>query len=272
MHRRTGLRSPRSLVKERRRRARQVTLIALLSLGGVVGLIVLFNMSYFRLNRIQIAGVEGAVAEEIGRVGERELAGAYLGIIPKSHPFFYPKGAMAKRILGQFPEFAGVAVSSQGAGALLVSVTERQPVALWCEREECLYLDATGVAFREAPGEAEGLYYTLTSSEEPSPAFPGTPVVEADRLKTLLAFLTELEDLGLFPTTAHLLADTEIEVGLRNGSRLLIQETDGYETALRRLRLLLREPGLVPRQGETNDLGVDYIDLRYGNKVYFKPR
>jgi len=161
-----------------------------------------------------------------------------------------------------FPQFARVDISREGLSQLRVEITPRIPVALWCaEGKECAYLDEESVVFAEALPGSERLYYQLSGE-----------TIDSQRLKALLSFFGQLENQGLVPLQANFTETGSVVVTLRSGARLFIQESEGYDTALKRLEVLLGESGLIPRQGTTQELNLDYIDLRYGNKVYFKAR
>lgn len=257
----TILRSPRLARKERQRKTRRLIFLSLSGSVLVAAMLYTFNTPRFLLSGVEVDGTDEVITKEVKGIAERLLAGSYFGIIARAHPFFYPKTEIASQVLTAFPGFARVAVSQDGLSTLRLGVTPRTPVALWCVEAACAYLDEESVKFAEAPPGSERLYYRLSGE-----------MLDASKLKALLYFFGQLENKELFPLAAAIDETDGVVVTLRNGSRLFIQSSEGYDVVLKRLEILLGESGLIPRQGATKELNVDYIDLRYGNKVYFKAR
>ena len=90
-----------------------------------------------------------------------------------------------------------------------------------------------------------------------------------EELSKLLLFLKKLEMAGLEPREVLLKEQDELEVVLSFGTRLLLR-SGNYDTALINLETLMEQDNLLSRN--KGELSVSYIDLRYGNKIYFKPR
>ncbi len=267
-----SLHSPRLARKKRARGRRKLIFWATTAFVLIGGLLYLFNLPRFLISKVVVRGATEEVAATIGAMAQKTLDGSYLGILSKAHPFFYPKGALAAEALAAFPEFESANFGRDDTGELVITVIPRTPVALWCASSLCFFVDASGLAYGEASSDSQSEYYKLGSSETESPAgIVGHFVISATQLSQILALFSGLEARGLVPLTANFNAVGETEVTLENSARLLILTPD-YETALARLDLLLKKEGLLPRRDGTKDLLVDYLDLRYGNKVYFKPK
>jgi len=196
------------------------------------------------------------------------MQGTYLGFISKAHTLLYPKTELTKTLTGSFPELRGVSLSLRNLASLHVAVYEREPKALWCSGVYgCFLVDETGFAFSVAPEGSDGQYYHLEKSATSSAL--GQVVIPGEELATVLSFLTQLEKIGLDPAKMVLTDEHEREVVLREGSRILFLDTD-YTRTVKSLEALLRADGVLP--GSKDSPSVSYIDLRYGNKIYFKPR
>lgn len=264
---RKTIRSSRFARKERHRKTRRFLLLflAVFSVGG--GLAYVLSRPAFRIQETLLVGVTRAPEETVRALLSEELSGEYLGFIPKAHIIFYPRKAILESLLLRFPSFSRVSLSLKNLAALQVAVREREPEALWCVGERgCFLLDGNGVAFEEANSESERLYYRLEKVATSSPI--GRTVIPPLRLAALFSFLKELEQLSLEPRRVVFSGTRDMEVALSDGARLRLREND-YARALANLRALLWSEAL-PRSGD--GLAVSYIDLRYGNKIYFKPK
>lgn len=266
MARRT-LRSSRFARKERRRKAIKLFLLLLAALGVTGGLAYALSRPAFRIRNVELIGATRVPEALAHAILSEKLSGAYFGIIPKAHILFYPGTAISRSLLQRFPSFSQVSISLKNLAALQVAVREREPEALWCIAEHiCFFMDDSGFVFEEAGAESERTYYRLEEAATTSPI--GKTAIEPARLAKLFAFLKELERLSFEPRRVVFEGAREMEVVLGGGARLLLKEND-YARALGNLRVLLKDEAFPQGKG---GLSVSYIDLRYGNKIYFKPR
>ncbi|HCB35364.1 MAG: hypothetical protein A2W52_02740 [Candidatus Taylorbacteria bacterium RIFCSPHIGHO2_02_49_25] len=268
MSRRKPLRSRRLARKERRKKFRNIFLFSLLGIGIVSWTVYGFSRPNFRIARIEVAGFNRVNDALIRNAVKQALAGSYLGFIPKSHALLYPQSELRATLLRDFPIFASVSLSLRNLSTLRVSVREREAEALWCTAgKECFLLDSAGVAFAPA-GESAGKMYYRFDGKGGAPDL-GKHVIEAGRLGALLRFLKKLEHEGLAARVVSLKEQDEFEVLLQSGTRLLLRG-ENYDSTLITLQTLLEQDGLFSRKDGA--LGAAYIDLRYGNKIYFKPK
>lgn len=277
MARHTVLHSPRLARRLRKRAERRIARIIsalVLVLGAVLFLI---TRDSFLIREVIVSGASEELSAAITETAREGLAGAYLSLVPKANAFVYPKREIEKVILERFPLVRSASVRLRSPSQLGVVVREREGVALWCaihetaDREECLRIDESGVAFEKAPRGVDALYRIRAGVNGRSVVPPlGTRVLPESRLSALLSFLRALETLSLSPSRLTLLQDGDVSAEIAGGGRILAREGVNFLKQAEHLRDLLSESELVPRGGEK--LLVDYIDLRYGNKLYFKPR
>lgn len=266
---RNVFRSPRLERKRRTQRLKRALLGSLLGVG-IVGLLLyaLFRPE-FRIRTVAIDGEEALPRDKITSHIKSGIEGTYFWLIPKAHTFLFPKKSLEAALLRAFPAFSRVEFTREGLSGVRASVVSRSPYAMWCEERECFLLDETGVAFAPAPPEQQSLYYRFVDSAGATSTALARTVVTPVRLRELVSLAASLDALALTPLEFRLERTGELTVLLRGGARLLFPK-EGPSAALPRLETLLSEKGLVPRYSADSLLGVDYIDLRYGNKIYFK--
>lgn len=268
MSRHRVVRSPRLVRKKHQKMERRVVLITALSLLVIGGCFYLFSRPEFRITSVEVSG-QVRVSEDSVRANiAEEMQGSYFGIIPKTHTLLYPKSILKEALLDGFPALSAVSISLRNLHTLHVFVEERDPKALWCvTEEECFFIDETGFVFAPAPANTLRMYYRLLKEATTTPL--RTVVIDPSRLAKLLSFLKRLEDLGFDPEEARLVNDKELRITVRGGLSLLLREAD-YDKAFANLEILLARNDVLPRS--SGELKVTYIDLRFGNKIYFKPK
>jgi cell division septal protein FtsQ len=267
MARRT-LRSSRAARKERTKRTKTLLLLFVVVLGLAGVAIYALSRPLFRIQRVELIGATRIPEQSIRMLLAQHLSGAYFGVIPRAHILFYPRAAIRNALFLRFPSLSHASLSLKNFAALQVSVREREPEALWCIAEHvCFQMDRTGFVFEEAGAAREDQYYRLEGTATTSPI--GRTVIESEELADLLAFLKGLERLSLEPRWVKFEdAHEEMSVMLSGGLRLLLMK-GAYAKALESMRVLLKNEA-IPKVG--SELSVSYIDLRYGNRVYFKSR
>ncbi|MDO8619938.1 MAG: hypothetical protein Q7R64_01150 [bacterium] len=268
MARHKVLRSPRLVRKEQKKKVRKTLVVTCLC--SLVLALVLYGFSrpQFIISRIEVSGASRVSEASVVELVKRGMEGSYLGFIPKAHSLLFPKADLSYSLTREFPTLSGVSLSLSNLASLHVAVHEREPRAKWCSGAfGCFLIDETGFAFMESLGEEEGQYYRLEKSATSSPL--AREVIDTGALSGIISFLTQLEKMEFDPEKAVLVNEQELEVVLSGGARLLLRNTD-YARSLVRLQTLLREDGVLP--GRSDLSSVSYIDLRYGNKIYFQPR
>lgn len=275
MARHKVLRSPRSLrrlrLAARLRRAAGLFLAA----AALAGAFYLLSRPVFSITGVTVVGDTPVPERELVSTVENELSGQYLFSLPKSHMLLYPRRAIEAALLRRFPILQSADVSLRNLASLQVAVAPRRGAALWCvtAREGsllCALLDRTGFAFEATAPASYPLFPRITDEEATSSPRIGGQAISEPRLLSLLSLHERLEALGI-ATQELRLRGNEVAASLSGGSEVFFRDESDFAPALARLETLLSEKDLVPRNGG-DGLRVEYIDLRYGNKIYFKPR
>ena len=269
---------PRMPLRARRWGARALVALAVLLLLATLAWTISW-VSYLpqlNLSAVSITGTEDVSSQLVQAFVEMELT-------PGSHPYLSPdnvflfnEGKLSREIVGFFPRIASVSISrpSLFSTALHISVVERQPFALWCTdatNSECYDMDEGGFVFAQAPAGATttslatpyvfyGGFATSSSATDPI----GTSFSPA-HLPGIFALLQMLSEAQLAPEGATLESDQDIEIPLQQGFYLKASFGEDANTLVNNLQLILSSDAL---SGKESDL--EYVDLRFGDKVYYK--
>lgn len=253
---------------ERRRTRRRRTVIALLviillAFGGV-----LYQLwqNPMRISHVEIFGADQSFA----KYAHMAMEGSHFGIIPRNSIFFYPARAIRAAIMREHPNVAAVSIFRKGFTGLSIKVSERVGIARWCglapspgADEYCYVFDANGLVFAPADQSAAPinsfiLYAPLESgAEEPLRA----ELAGAENLPSTFDFARQLDTFGS-AVTRVVIRDDEVDQHLESGTRVtyvLGNEQNAFTA-------------LVSARENINlaDGSIDYVDLRFGQKVYVK--
>lgn len=282
------LRSSR-LAKRRRKAIYWKVTAVLFIVASFVGVTsYLLQQPEVTVQTVEIAGNEIVSAKELEGLVGNGLQGNYLFLFSRSNIFIFPKRNIESQILAAYKRVEKVAISREGFTKITVQVSERNPFALWCgessddfyeavgtttevlpqtlaQLEQCYFLDGSGYIFTEAPRFTGNLYFIyrgLLLGNEPV----GTQFLSEAEFGALRLFLNTTRDLDLVPVSLHKTFENEFELALEGGARLIFGAEQNLAVVLDNLESALGTETFT--EGSLSE--VDYIDLRFGNKVYYK--
>jgi hypothetical protein len=160
-----------------------------------------------------------------------------------------------------------------------ISIGERQPKALWCGltdpsvslskiSNDCFVFDETGLVFAsstEAANIASGMIKFSGGLSAGNPI--GQHFLSAEHLEKLFEFVKNISVLGFGITEFRVRSEGIMEAVFPGGQRLIFGNDTDLVAAVANLQAVLDDPVLGASNLFTK---MDYIDLRFGNKVYYK--
>lgn len=270
----------RELRLKRRKKRVRILVLFLILLLSFLGLFIALSRNYhFQIQTVVLSGNDVTDDEEILSVVEKHLSGHYAYIVPKRNAFLYPRDEIIFDIHEIFPRLRDVEIKREGKNKVSISMREVRGDALWCGRDTvlidtnhtCYFTDSTGVVVSEAPyysGNVYRKFYGGTISTEPL----GKEFVTKERFNDLLTFADGIESLG-FPVLAigvgngedsTLIVDTE-----KPRAVIRFRNDDPYGEILSNLGAALSKDEL---KTELENKKLEYFDLRFTNKVYYRFR
>ena len=152
-----------SPVRVRRRRTRYIIALVILVIIGAItyGVSWVSYLPQYSVGTVTVIGTSQVPAIEVHDYVESLLHTGAHPFLSKDNIFLYNPGSIQREVVGYFPRIASATVSRASllATDVTVSVTERQPFALWCADQaqtDCYEMDDTGYVFAQAPG-AQGV-------------------------------------------------------------------------------------------------------------------
>ncbi len=257
---------PQSRLRARRKRMR--TRLALVSLGALALLaailVGLTHLPFLQVYEVTVSGQKTLASSTVAGYIHEQIAGYYLLVVPKRNIFIYPKRAIADGLLKQFPELRAADVHADDFHTIAAELVEREPKALWCEGTRCFLMDQTGVVYAYTGGEDKFVSYRGATEGESLPRQYLAPDMFESLFALVDAVSQKLPDTPVEEVTVD--SHQDGEATLSNGFRLRFALNDAGGDVFERFTLALTsEPFLE------NDLSqFEYLDLRFGDKLYYK--
>jgi cell division septal protein FtsQ len=236
---------------------------------GVSIYILLFS-DYLKIQSISITGLKDLDYDTTMNFVKTQIDGKYLGIITHDNYFAVSGQRLEKSLMDEFKKIKTVKVQKIFPGTLMVEITERNSLILWCTGEQCFIVDDDGdayapIALDDPEVQQNKLIKIVDTSARPVDV--GEKILSNDYVSYLSELSQEIGKSGFEIndqwSTPSLVAE-EVEVVTNEGWHILFSSKIDPEKSLRTLRTFLDET-IKDKRGE-----LDYVDLRVENKVFYK--
>jgi hypothetical protein len=265
--------------KHRKRRERTTKLwaaagVLAAALAAIGVLWFLFRSPFWDVRAVTVRGNRTVPAADI----EGVITGGIHSLFGASSILAWPSGELPARETELIPQLADISVSKSYWGhSIEVSVTERQPFAIWCEmpklgadgnpvtNESCFWFDAGGTIFEKAyDTEGSALFavhdYSQTGLGLTQSILPGSP---AAFVANFISILNAVKQAGLTVKEVALkdLSLQEIDVSTYDGPDVYFSLRFPADNDLPVLQSLMAKPDFKKLQ---------YVDFRVQNRAYYQ--
>lgn len=256
---------------------RILSVVAFFCVGMFVWLVVYIpSLPSLQIKNIIVRGNKVLTEDEIKQKVGEELSGKYLRVFPKTNVFLYPQKIVEGDLPAAFPRIASVSANLDTERILTISLTEREPFALWCGRDitevsaddPCAYIDDQGFVFAKAPHFSENAYFEFYGKgilPEGNPI--GHDFLPLASYQNILKIKERLESFRASPVKIAVADDGSAEFTEKGGYSIRFNIDDSLASLEANMQAVFREK----KWGNTASAGsLEYLDFRFGNKVYYK--
>ena len=215
-----------------------------------------FFSSFFQIRAIGISGVKKTDPKKIENLLEASLE--------RKNIFLVNLKKIKKGILQEFPRVDQIKIKRRLPDKISVEIEERMPVAVFCSSEQendCVLIDRQGIAF-DKPEENFLLIKIIGKRENLS---FGKRAVEKTYMDKILEIQKEMEQKQGIKISSFDLSAKELVVQTLEGWQVFFDPAGDISEQIFNLSVLLKTK-LPPE----NRHSLRYIDLRFGNRVFFK--
>lgn len=277
------LNSPRFLELKRKKRkvfVRKALILLLLFILILIGLSFLSKWQRININNIQISGNKIIETKAVEEIVKENLAGNYLWIFPKTNFIIYPQNKIETELKNKFKRIKEVFVNNKNINTLEIIISERTALYTYCgiapassnlgarlpSEEKCYFMDESGYIFDEAPyfsGEVYLKFYGQADSYFFEPNFGKLvslrEVFKKMSLNPAVFFVEDTGDIKVF------LSSTTPQFG----PYIIFKASDNFDQIVENLQSILLTESFQA-EFKTKYSSLLYIDLRFGNKIYYK--
>jgi len=239
----------------------------------ITGVCLLLLSSRFQIKYVEVSGMEKLGAEDIKSTASEFLKGNYKFFIPRSSFFLAGSEDLSQKLQENFYLIDSVSVSKKFPDKVIISIKERTPFGIFCKKESgieagggnCAYIDKNGFAYDEAPFFRGAIFMKI--SKDVSEIKIGSRALEPVLMERMENFAEELKRVTGLETTGFELFSKiprEARVATSEGFKIYLNHDDDFKKVLQVLKTVLDQEIKDKRSN------LEYIDLRFGNKVFYK--
>lgn len=239
---------------------------------GIITYLVIFS-PVFQVKEIKIAGNEKVPKEDLEDFIWENIDKKIL-IFPTKSIFLANLQEIEKNLLEKFPKISQANLKRQFPDILILGIQERQPLFIFCKDPElCFYLDEGGVIFDPVQNNISNEVEEISEMEpflkikdvRSQEMNLGEKIITDDLLGGIKEIILELRgNLGISPKELTLFEE-RVEIQTTQGFGIYFNSKEDILNQLQNLNLVLEKE--IPPESREN---LEYIDLRFGNKVYYK--
>jgi cell division septal protein FtsQ len=231
---------------------------------SALGIIVLSIAGYFafysgllKVKNIQVYGTDKTNSEDVKLIVQKEVSKNIFSVIP-NNILSIASADIKKAITEAFPIISKVSVSKKYFNSIDIELEERKPALSWCNNDSCFNLDNRGFAYENG-----------TSSEI---VIKSDKDIQIGQTSVSLDFIENIGEVkrvlkGLNADIEEILAvsDDRINIKIMEGWMVYLKPDNTLASQLENLKLVLEQK--IPPENRRN---LEYIDIRFGNKIYYK--
>lgn len=245
--------------------------LVFLAFWGVV-FYVLFLSGKLSANSINISGIKTLDQAKILDEVNSQISGKYGGIIDRNNLIIIRSGKIEKMLMADFKRIKKAEVRKKFPNSINVDIFERKLSLLFCGNGPCFFLDESGDAYELADPDnlnPEEKQIPILKDNSGKDAYEGENVFDSQYINYISEIAPELKsnmDIDLennYETPSRVSGD--IRTKTKEGWQIYFNSEIDLEKEIGMLKLVLSE-----KISQEMRPGLEYVDLRSDNKVFYK--
>lgn len=271
-------RRPRTVRSERLYKRRLHAVLWKFGIGCFLIIILLVFASWvthrpaLQVMDIVVQGNQTISAADVETVARSVLIGKYFLLFPRSNSLIYPEKDIESGLLSAFTRIASTDIVRTNLHTLTIEVTEREAYALWCRNGEalqggeCYFLNTEGLIFSKAPNFTGNVFFRFYGDVGNGEPIGKRYLETAEEFGRMTLLIDSVRGLNLVPVELLPLSNDDFELYMEDGSKIIFGKVQRSSQIVDNLKAVLESNAFQ----QENTGSIDYIDLRFGNKVYYK--
>jgi len=236
--------------------------------------------SIFQIEKVEISGNQKVSTENIRDLIEINLPKKILFFSSRSI-FLVDLKEINENLLNKFPQIGKIDFDRDFPDKLIILIEERKPVAIFEERflskedimleggatlrreKSHFFIDEQGIVFEKVSEKGSWLVIKDPSLNQDMKL--GERIIKEEKLSQILKIKSELEKSKIGINSAEIVNHQRVNIKTLEGWEVYFNLLDDVSQQVFNLDLVLKEKISSEERGN-----LEYVDLRFGNQVYYK--
>lgn len=284
------LTSPDSVKIKHNRRVQSIRLRVLLSILflSIVGALAFFSGDkHVVINKVTVTGTHIINASDVESLALDKMNSRYFYLFSRSNSLIYPKLAIYNSLRETYPRIEKLSVYKDNWHTLHIDIVERQASYLYCGSsipaisldvgENCYFINSDGYVFDKAPyfsGNIYFKYYTKIPDENAN--ILGQYLMPVDRFHSISRFIDNISGLGFKPIYVVIDGVNPNLIYLDNTGGtidhvIMFNEDNDLDVIFSNFSASMKIKEFAD-EINAKYANLEYIDLRFKNKVLYKAK
>lgn len=200
--------------------------------------------------------------EEIEKIISSDIEGNYFWkFYSKRNILLYPKQNIKENLLTKYSEIKTVDLNLDLPNTLNIFIEEYKPYALWC-KTDCYLIDKTGYLFKKTKDKQDFFEYQTSLPSETENTLRSR-VFKEKKFDEIDSFVKLIEGSNLNPTKLVSEDNKKYELYFNESSKIIFNDEQNIRELMDNFQAVLNIEDFYINN-------IEYIDLRFGNKVFYK--
>ncbi len=222
----------------------------------------LFFFPHFQIKDFEISGNQKLSLKQIENILKEKTQSKVLFFTSRSI-FLTDLKEIENEFLRRFPLIETIKLKRRLPQKIWVHIKEREPVAIFCDKEGCFLMDKNGIIFEKTEMMDDFLVF-----KKEIKARVGEEVIDPQQISLVFEIKEKLEkELEVFSKEILIKSLEDFSVVTKEGWQIYFSFKENLFWQLTKLKVVL-EMEIPPEKRES----LEYIDLRFGNFAPYKYR
>jgi cell division septal protein FtsQ len=229
----------------------------------IVGIIFLLRADFLQVKNLAVIGTQEVSQTQIKIAVQNYLAGNKFFVIPKSNIFFINKNQLAGVLLSDFTRIEKVNINKQFFDkGIEFNISERSSDFLWCN-SECYFMTKNGLVFQSQPTLASRDKIIFTGILQGDPLMKN--FATSEQMQKYLKFIDAFKNAQIEIISINVESEDKATVKTNIGDIIFNPQDSDIVISAQNAIVLVNN-----LKAKNPSIRFNYIDTRFGNKMFYK--
>jgi cell division septal protein FtsQ len=250
--------------RRRRRRLIGVGIIVVIIVAVIAALAGISHAPFLRITTVNVSGAKTIATSTVEAAVRQAIDGSYWYLFAKDDILLYPNKQIVSSLIARYPTIKNVEVHAVDFHTIAVTIVEREPKAQWCD-VGCFVMDESGVVY--APLSLDASSLVVYQGKATGTKLP-KQYLSVEQFRSLASLIEALIQTTPDDPIRQVVVDEngDVRAYYQKDFLLMFTLSEANGDVFERYGLVMKSDPFTQHKLED----FEYLDLRFGDKLYYK--